>query len=142
MENFTPVLSSVGGALIGLAAIMLLFFNGRIAGMSGIIAGVLTPKSNDTLWRLVFVAGLLSGALLIRLMYPQAMAIEIDVSNAAVLLGGILVGIGTRVGNGCTSGHGVCGVGRLAPRGIVASSVFFLTAMATTYIVRHVQGGF
>lgn len=141
MEGFTPVLSTIGGILIGLAAIALLYFNGRIAGMSGIVSGVLRPTENDTLWRVIFVAGLLAGALLIRWFHPEAMAIDIDVSNAAVLLGGFLVGLGTRIGNGCTSGHGVCGVGRLAPRGIIASAVFFFTAVATTYIVRHVIGG-
>lgn len=141
MEGFTPVLSTIGGILIGLAAIALLYFNGRIAGMSGIVAGVLRPTENDTLWRVIFVAGLISGALLIRWFHPEAMAIDIDVSNAAVLLGGFLVGLGTRIGNGCTSGHGVCGVGRLAPRGIIASAIFFFTAVATTYIVRHVLGG-
>ncbi|HSH30887.1 MAG TPA: YeeE/YedE thiosulfate transporter family protein [Thiohalobacter sp.] len=140
MEGFTPLLSSVGGVLIGLAAIALLYFNGRIAGMSGIVAGVLRPKSDDTLWRLVFVAGLLTGAVLIRWLHPEALAVRIDVTLAPVLVGGVLVGLGTRIGNGCTSGHGVCGVGRLAPRGMVASLVFFTTAVATTYLVRHVMG--
>lgn len=141
MEGFTPLLSSLGGTLIGLAAIALLYFNGRIAGMSGIVAGVLRPSANDALWRLVFVAGLLSGAALVRWLLPEAMAVRIDVSLLVVLAAGLLVGLGTRIGNGCTSGHGVCGVGRLAPRGMVASLVFFLTAVATSYLLRHVLGG-
>jgi hypothetical protein len=141
MEGFTPVLSTIGGILIGLAAIGLLFANGRIAGISGITAGVLRPQKNNTLWRVLFIAGMLVGALLIRWFHPDAMAIRIDVSNAAVLLGGFLVGIGTRIGNGCTSGHGVCGVGRLAPRSIVASIVFFALAVLTTWLIRHVAGG-
>ncbi|MCO6413483.1 MAG: YeeE/YedE family protein [Thiogranum sp.] len=141
MEGFTPVLSTIGGALIGLAAIGLLFANGRIAGISGITAGILRPRKNDTQWRVLFVAGLLLGALLIRWVHPEAMAIRIDVSNAAVLLGGFLVGIGTRIGNGCTSGHGVCGVGRLAPRSLVASAVFFSLAVLTSWLIRHVAGG-
>lgn len=141
MEGFTPILSTIGGILIGLAAIALMYFNGRIAGMSGIVAGVLRPRRNDTLWRMIFVLGLLCGAGLIRWLHPEAMAIHIDVSNAAILLGGFFVGLGTRIGNGCTSGHGVCGVGRLAPRGMIASAVFFMTAVVTTYIVRHLIGG-
>ena len=141
MEGFTPVLSTIGGAMIGLAAIALLLINGRIAGISGILAGALRPKSGNWLWRVVFLAGMLVGALLIRWLHPDAMAIRIDVSTAAVLLGGFLVGIGTRIGNGCTSGHGVCGVGRLAPRSMVASAVFFGTAVLTTYLIRQVFGG-
>jgi uncharacterized membrane protein YedE/YeeE len=141
MEGFTPVLSSIGGILIGLAAIGLLYANGRIAGISGIVAGVLRPRQDNTLWRVMFIAGMLAGAQLIVWLHPDAMAIRIDVSNAAVLLGGFLVGIGTRIGNGCTSGHGVCGVGRLAPRSIVASAIFFSAAVLTTWLIRHVTGG-
>lgn len=141
MEGFTPVLSSIGGVLIGLAAIALLFFNGRIAGLSGILGGVLRPQEGDTLWRAVFIAGLLTGALLILWLHPASMAVRVDVSDPAVILGGLLVGLGTRIGNGCTSGHGVCGIGRLAPRSIAASAIFFAFAVVTTYIVRHVLGG-
>jgi uncharacterized membrane protein YedE/YeeE len=141
MEGFTPVLSTIGGAMIGLAAILLLLTNGRIAGISGITAGVLHPSQGNTLWRAVFLAGMLAGAGLIAVFHPAAMALRFDVSNAAILLGGFLVGIGTRIGNGCTSGHGVCGVGRLAPRSIVASAVFFTTAVITTWLIRHVTGG-
>lgn len=141
MEQFTPVLSSLGGLLIGLAALALLLANGRIAGISGIIAGVLQPREDNTLWRVLFIVGMLIGAGLIRAFHPDALAIRIDVSTAAVLLGGFLVGIGTRIGNGCTSGHGVAGVGRLAPRSLVASALFFALAVLTTYLIRHVLGG-
>lgn len=141
MESFTPILSTIGGALIGLAAIGLLLANGRIAGISGITAGVLHPKKENTLWRVLFIAGMLFGAFLILWFHPASMEIRIDVSNAAILLGGFLVGIGARIGNGCTSGHGVCGVGRLAPRSIVASITFFGLAVLTSYLIRHVIGG-
>ena len=141
MEGFTPILSSLGGMLIGLAAVGLLLVNGRIAGISGITAGVLHPKKGNTFWRILFIAGMLVGAMIILAFHPDAMDIRIDVSNAAILLGGFLVGIGTRIGNGCTSGHGVCGVGRLAPRSIIASAVFFSFAVLTTWLVRHVAGG-
>jgi len=140
MEGFTPVLSTIGGVLIGLAAVGLLYFNGRIAGISGIMGGVLHPQEGDTLWRAVFVLGLLAGALLILWLHPISFDLRIDVSDPVVLLGGFLVGIGTRIGNGCTSGHGVCGVGRLAPRSIVASAVFVGFAILTTYLVRHLWG--
>lgn len=135
MEGFTPVLSSLGGALIGLAAVALLLSHGRIAGISGIADGVLHPEPDDTLWRVLFLAGLLSGALLLRWLLPTALAVRIDVPLSAVLVGGFLVGLGTRIGNGCTSGHGVCGVGRLARRSLVASAVFFTTAVATRLLL-------
>jgi uncharacterized membrane protein YedE/YeeE len=142
MEGFTPVLSTLGGVLIGLAAVALLYFNGRIAGISGIIGGVLRPNPGDTLWRALFLLGLATGAALILWLHPVAMALEFDVSDPTVILGGFLVGLGTRIGNGCTSGHGVCGVGRLAPRSIVASAVFVGLGIATSYLVRHLWGGF
>jgi uncharacterized membrane protein YedE/YeeE len=142
MEGFTPVLSTLGGVLIGLAAVALLYFNGRIAGISGIIGGVLRPHPGDTLWRSLFLLGLATGAALILWLHPVAMALEFDVSDPTIVLGGFLVGLGTRIGNGCTSGHGVCGVGRLAPRSIVASAVFVGLGIATSYLVRHLWGGF
>lgn len=137
MEGFTPVLSTIGGIMIGLAAVGLLYFNGRIAGISGIMGGVLRPQQDDTLWRGVFLLGLVAGALIMLWLHPASFDLRIDVSDPAVILGGFLVGFGTRIGNGCTSGHGVCGVGRLAPRSIVASAVFFGCAVLTTYAVRH-----
>lgn len=141
LEGFTPLWASIGGTLIGLAAIGLLLFNGRIAGISGILGGVLRPKPNDTAWRVLFIAGLLLGAALVSGLIPHALAIRIDVSTPAVIVGGLLVGFGTQLSSGCTSGHGVCGVGRLAPRSLVASAIFFTCAAITVYIIRHVLGG-
>jgi uncharacterized membrane protein YedE/YeeE len=142
MEEFTPVLSIIGGILIGFAAISLLLSHGRIAGISGIISGILHPEKDDSLWRVVFILGMLVGAILIRWLHPDALAIEIDVSSAAILLAGFLVGMGTRIGNGCTSGHGVCGIGRLSVRSIVAVFIFFSCAAITTWVTRHLIGGF
>ena len=141
MEGFTPVLSTIGGILIGLAAISLLFSHGRIAGISGIIAGVLHPEKGNALWRAIFLLGMLIGAILIRWLHPESLQIEIDVSDAGILLAGFLVGMGTRIGNGCTSGHGVCGIGRLSVRSMVAVLIFFSSAVLTTWITHHVLSG-
>jgi uncharacterized membrane protein YedE/YeeE len=142
MDEFTPLLSLTGGLLIGVAAISLLLSHGRIAGISGIISGILHPEKEDSLWRVVFILGMLAGAMLIHWFHPDALEIEIDVSSAGILLAGFLVGMGTRIGNGCTSGHGVCGIGRLSIRSIVAVIVFFSCAAITTWFIRHVMGGF
>jgi hypothetical protein len=141
LEGFTPWAALAGGTLIGLAALLLLLCNGRIAGISGIMGGSLQPARGDLLWRVLFFWGLVAGGALTLWWWPAALAIRIDVSTPAVILAGLLVGLGTRIGSGCTSGHGVCGVGRLAPRSIVASAVFVATGMLTVYIVRHVLGG-
>lgn len=141
MEGFTPWAALAGGTLIGLASVLLLLVNGRIAGISGIMGGSLKPSQGDLLWRVLFFWGLVAGGALILWLLPVAMDIRIDVSTPAVILGGLLVGLGVRIGSGCTSGHGVSGVGRLAPRSMVASAVFLATAMITVYIVRHVLGG-
>jgi uncharacterized membrane protein YedE/YeeE len=141
MEHFTPFASSIGGMLIGLSASALLLCDGKIAGISGIVGGLLSPVKNDTLWRAVFVAGLLSGGLLLRFFSPQVFAIGITRSTGALILAGLLVGFGTRVGNGCTSGHGVCGISRLSPRSILATVTFMATGAATVYIINHLLGG-
>lgn len=141
MEGFTPWAALTGGTLIGIAALLLLLCNGRIAGISGILGGSLDPKPGDLLWRVLFFFGLLAGGLVMLGWRPVALDIRIDVSTPAVILAGLLVGLGARIGSGCTSGHGVCGVGRLAPRSIVAVAVFVSTAMLTVYVVRHVFGG-
>ena len=141
MEGFTPWAALLGGTLIGFAALLLLWCNGRIAGISGILGGSLDPKRGDLLWRVLFFFGLLAGGLIILWWRPVSLDIRIDVSTTAVILAGLLVGLGTRIGNGCTSGHGVAGVGRLAPRSLVASAVFVSAAMLTVYVVRHVLGG-
>ena len=141
MEHFTPLASLIGGMLIGLSASMLLLFNGKIAGISGIIAGTLSPAKNDTLWRIVFVAGLLVGGFLLRLLSPQTFVIGITRSWSALVVAGLLVGFGTRLGGGCTSGHGICGVARLSDRSIAATVIFMLVAIVTVALTRHVLGG-
>jgi uncharacterized protein len=141
MEHFTPLASLIGGMLIGLSASMLLLFNGKIAGISGIIAGTLSPAKNDTLWRIVFVAGLLVGGFLLRLLSPQTFAIGITRSWSALVVAGLLVGFGTRLGNGCTSGHGVCGLSRFSQRSLIATVTFIATGTLTVYIINHLLGG-
>jgi len=141
MEQFTPLPSLIGGMLIGVSASAMLLFNGKIAGISGIVAGLLNPTKNDTLWRGVFIAGLLAGGLLLRVFSPQAFTIGISRSWVALVLAGVLVGFGTRVGNGCTSGHGVCGLSRFSPRSLIATITFVATGAAAVYVINHLLGG-
>ena len=138
MENFTPVSGLVGGLLLGLAAALLLLLNGRISGISGIVGGLLTPKSSDAGWRLVFVAGLLLGAFGYVLATGGPLPVRMQASMPVLVVAGLLVGFGTRLGSGCTSGHGLCGIARLSKRSIVASAVFFGVAMLTVFFTRHV----
>lgn len=141
MENFTPVAALAGGALIGAAATLLLWLNGRIAGISGIAGGLLTPGRNDTLWRIAFLCGLVIGAALWRGTGGAPQTIEITGSLPLLIGGGLLVGFGTRIGGGCTSGHGVCGLARLSPRSLTATLIFMIAAGLTVYAVRHLAGG-
>jgi uncharacterized membrane protein YedE/YeeE len=141
MENFTPVASLTGGILIGLSASAMLLFNGKIAGISGIIGGLVIPKANDTLWRAAFVAGLLTGGFILRLLAPEAFEFGIVRSGGALALAGFMVGLGARVANGCTSGHGVCGISRFSPRSIVATVIFIVAGAAGVYVVNHLLGG-
>lgn len=127
-----------GGVLIGLAATLLLWLNGRIAGISGIVSGVLLPKAGDTAWRVAFLGGLIAAAGLYMAMVPGAPLPRTDFSRMGLVLAGLLVGFGTSMGNGCTSGHGVCGLGRLSLRSLVAVVTFMTTAMVTTFFIRHV----
>jgi uncharacterized membrane protein YedE/YeeE len=129
-----------GGVLIGLSATALLWLNGRLAGVSGIVNGVLFRTSGDVAWRLAFVLGLVIAGGLYMSLVPGAPQPRTDFSRAGLVVAGLLVGFGTRMGNGCTSGHGVCGIGRLSSRSLVAVATFMATAMATTFIVRHVWG--
>ena len=138
MENFTPVSGLLGGLLIGLAAAMLLLLNGRISGISGIVGGLLAPKSSDAGWRVAFVAGLVLGAFGYVLATGGATPVRMQASLPILILAGLLVGFGTRLGSGCTSGHGLCGIARLSKRSIVASALFFGVAMLTVFFVRHV----
>jgi uncharacterized membrane protein YedE/YeeE len=141
MEHFTPFASLIGGMLIGVSASALLLFDGKIAGISGIVAGLLSPAKTDTLWRIVFVAGLLTGGFLLRLFSPQTFTIAITRSWGALVVAGLLVGFGTRLGNGCTSGHGVCGLSRFSQRSLIATITFIATGAVTVYIINHILGG-
>ncbi|HEY6690908.1 MAG TPA: YeeE/YedE thiosulfate transporter family protein [Rubrobacter sp.] len=137
MGNFTPVSGLVGGLLIGLAVALMMLLNGRIAGISSIVSGLLTPKAGDTGWRVAFVVGLLLGALAFILAVGGPTPVDVLASPPAILIGGLLVGFGTRMGSGCTSGHGLCGIARFSRRSIVATSVFFGMAMLTVFLARH-----
>lgn len=134
---FTPWASLVGGALIGVGAMLLILFNGRIAGVSGIVGGLLAPKKGDIGWRLAFIGGLIAAPLVWQL-FSTLPTLEIDGSFLMMALAGLIVGIGTRYGSGCTSGHGVCGVSRLSPRSIVATLLFMTTGFVTVYVIRHI----
>jgi uncharacterized protein len=136
MDNFTPVPALLGGVLIGLASVWLLAANGRIAGVSGILHGLFVQPPGDRLWRAAFVAGLIAAGFAWHALFPTSTSREVSLVWLAVA--GALVGFGTRMGGGCTSGHGVCGLGRFSLRSLVAVVVFMLAGMAATYIVRHV----
>lgn len=136
MASFNPVTAILGGILIGLSATVLLAWNGRIAGISGIAAGLLRYQPGNTAWRLYFLGGLLAGGFIYKWLTPQPTPVY-GLAPVAMILGGLLVGFGTRMGNGCTSGHGVCGLGRLSPRSLAAVVTFLTTAMMTTFIIRH-----
>ena len=138
MENFTPVSGLIGGLLIGLAAALLLLLNGRISGISGIVGGMLATKSSEVGWRVVFVVGLLLGAFIYMLATGGAIPVRMQASVPVLVVAGLLVGFGTRLGSGCTSGHGLCGIARLSRRSIVASAVFFGVAMLTVFLTHHV----
>jgi uncharacterized membrane protein YedE/YeeE len=140
MTPFDPVSALVGGALIGLAAVLLMLLNGRIAGVSGILGGVLARESGGA-WRVAFLVGLVAAPLLMGAVGDSLPVPRMPASWAIVIAAGLLVGFGTRLGGGCTSGHGVCGMARLSPRSIVATLVFMATAMAVVAIMRHGIGG-
>ena len=134
--NFTPWSSLAGGVLIGLATGMFLLLNGRIAGISGILGGLLRPIKGDVGWRVAFVAGLIFSPIAFIVATPLP-AVQIDADAASLIMAGLLVGIGTRYGSGCTSGHGVCGLSRLSPRSMVATALFMLAGFVTVFITRH-----
>ena len=138
-NHFTPWASLAGGILLGLATALFILVNGRILGVSGIVGGLLRPRSGDVAWRLSFVLGMLVAPLLYTLM-AEAPAVRVDAGWGTVIIAGLLVGIGTRFGSGCTSGHGVCGLSRLSPRSLVATLAFMGTGFLTVFLVRHVWG--
>jgi uncharacterized membrane protein YedE/YeeE len=137
--HFTPWASLAGGAIIGLSAALLVLLNGRIAGVSGIVGGLLRPLPGDALWRIAFVAGMLA-APAAYLVFSALPPISIDATHLTIILAGLSVGVGTRYAAGCTSGHGVCGLARFSPRSLVATLAFMGAGFVTVFIVRHVLG--
>lgn len=136
---FTPWTSLTGGLLIGLAAALFLLFNGRIAGISGIVGGLLKPARGDIAWRIAFVAGLVIAPLVYALAAPLPQ-VHVEANYPVLLIAGLLVGIGTRYGSGCTSGHGICGLSRRSPRSVMATIAFMFAGFVTVYIARHLIG--
>ncbi len=141
MHDFTPVPAFIGGALIGLSASLFLLNHGRVAGISGLYGSVLRQGSPNRILALFFVAGLLLAGLVVRLVHPAAFASTWSASLPMALVAGLIVGVGTQLGNGCTSGHGVCGISRLSMRSVLATVTFMATGAITVFLVRHVFGG-
>ena len=138
-NEFTPWSALAGGVLIGIAAAMFVLLNGRIAGISGVIGGLFKPVKGDMAWRAAFVIGLI-GAPVVYGLFAALPVLRIDAQFGALILAGLLVGVGTRYGSGCTSGHGVCGLARLSPRSFVATAVFMGAGFATVFVARHLFG--
>ena len=138
MEDFTPMSGFAGGLLIGSAVALMLLLNGRVAGISSIVGGLLTLRLRDAAWRAAFVAGFIIGALAYLSTADQTTPVRVLASLPAILVGGLLVGFGTRLGSGCTSGHGLCGMARLSRRSVVSTATFFGVAMLTVFVTRHV----
>ena len=141
MANFTPLSAAIGGALIGLSSVLLMLLTGRIAGISGIFGGCLGFGINDKGWRIAFIAGLVLAPLIaVRIGYAMPLP-QMPASWIIVIVAGVLVGFGTRLGGGCTSGHGICGIARLSARSIVATAIFMFTAIVVVALTRHVLAG-
>lgn len=138
--SFTPAEALLGGSLIGLAAVALMALHGRIAGMTGILAGVILPKG-DWDWRVAFLLGAIAAPAFILLLTGTALPLQAELPTWAFIVGGLLVGLGVTFGGGCTSGHGVCGMARLSGRSVVATLSFMLATFITVFVVRHVLGG-
>ncbi|MCK7548480.1 YeeE/YedE family protein [Marinobacter koreensis] len=139
-SQFTPWSALIGGILIGLAAASFLLLNGRIAGISGILGGLLTPLRGDIAWRAAFILGLI-GAPAVWFLFADLPAINIEANVPSLIIAGLLVGVGTRYGSGCTSGHGVCGLSRLSARSLVATLCFMSSGFVTVFVIRHIIGG-
>ncbi|MBV1952246.1 MAG: YeeE/YedE family protein [Cycloclasticus sp.] len=141
MENFTPYLSLAGGALIGISASILMYLNGRIAGISGIVAGVFSASSiTEKAWRLAFVIGLIIGGAIYMHFFPITIAPREFMSTELLIVGGLVIGFGTAMGSGCTSGHGICGVSRFSLRSLVATATFLLSGIVTVYVFKQIIG--
>ena len=141
MENFTPLSAAIGGGLIGLSAVLLMLLTGRIAGISGIFGGLLNFKSDDRDWRIAFIAGLILAPLMAGWIGHAMPTPTLPASWTVIIGAGLLVGFGTRLGGGCTSGHGICGVARMSSRSIAATAIFMLAATVTVAVTHHVFGG-
>ncbi len=140
MAHFTPVSAAIGGVLIGLSAVLLMALNGRIAGITGIFAGLFDPAGGDRAWRTAFIAGLIAAPVTAALFAMPLPLPQMPASLTVVAVAGLLVGFGTRLSNGCTSGHGVCGIARLSPRSVVATAVFMAAAIVVVALTRHAFG--
>lgn len=139
---FTPWMSLAGGVLIGVASTLLMLVLGRVMGATGVLAGVFSPSSSqDFAWRVALLAGMVTGPAVVWLLSGSMPAVEVPMSTAAMVLGGVIVGVGVTYGSGCTSGHGVCGMARLSPRSIVATLTFMVATFVTVFVVRHMLGG-
>jgi uncharacterized protein len=141
MRDFTALTALIGGGIIGLAASIFLLAHGRICGVSGLLGGLVRRSADAPGLRVAFVAGLLVGGALLRALYPAVFDTSGTPTWTLAILAGLLVGVGTQLGNGCTSGHGVCGIGRLSGRSLVATGTFMLSGFATVFVVRHILGG-
>jgi uncharacterized membrane protein YedE/YeeE len=137
--HFTPWSSLSGGIILGVASALFILMNGRVLGISGILGGLLLPKAGDTFWRLAFLAGMFASPWIFNLLAPTEFITtpQIDADLVMLVIAGLLVGIGTRYGSGCTSGHGVCGLSRMSPRSLVATLSFMAAGFLTVYVVRH-----
>jgi uncharacterized protein len=136
--QFTPWTALAGGILLGIASAAFILVNGRVLGISGILGGLLVPKRSDASWRVLFLLGMLMAPATLSLLAPGLIsAPRIEASNATIVVAGLLVGLGTRYGSGCTSGHGVCGLSRLSPRSLVATMAFMASGFAMVFVVRH-----
>jgi len=144
MEHFTPLSGFIGGLMIGVAASLFVLVNGRIAGISGVLGGLLGGAAaewrSQWLWRMLFVVGIVAGPLVVARFGTELSAIDVNTSIPILIVSGLLVGFGTRLGSGCTSGHGVCGLARGSRRSIVATVTFFGVAAATVFVIRHLLG--
>jgi uncharacterized membrane protein YedE/YeeE len=136
LTHFTPLASAIGGALIGLSAALFILFSGRIAGISGILGGLLTWPKGDMAWRVAFLSGLVAAPLVFGLFAPLP-TVRIEAGTVSLVVAGLLVGIGTRYGSGCTSGHGVCGLARRSPRSLAATAAFMFAGFVTVFVIRH-----
>jgi uncharacterized membrane protein YedE/YeeE len=141
MANFTPLAAAIGGVLIGLSAVLLMWLTGQVAGISGIVGGCLPPSFTDRGWRLAFLGGLIAAPLSGTLVGYSLTKPEMPSSFVVIVAAGLLVGFGSRLGGGCTSGHGICGVARLSPRSIAATVIFMTAAIVVVAFSRHVLGG-